>query len=76
MKTLCVGNFPVFVTDETLRKRFEAYGELMSFEIFRGAIKGVAVVEYMDVKAAREALRREDGTRMEGHTLCVSEYHG
>lgn len=71
------GNLSRDVTEEELRKAFEAFGEVTSakivFDKFSGQSRGFGFVE-MPVKAEAEAaLSGLNGKQLKGRTLTVNE---
>ena len=72
-----VGNLSYDMTEENLRKAFEAFGEVSSASIIKdqytGQSKGFAFVEMSDRTKALEAIEKLNGTDMEGRNVKVNE---
>ena len=72
-----VGNLSYDMSEEGLRKTFEAFGEVSSASIIKdqytGQSKGFGFVEMSDHTKATEAIEKLNGTDMEGRNLKVNE---
>jgi RNA recognition motif-containing protein len=72
-----VGNLAREVTEEDLRKSFEAYGEVTSAKIitdkFTGSSRGFGFVEMPKSPEAQAAIHGLDGTDLKGNALKVNE---
>ncbi len=72
-----VGNLSYEVTEEDLRKTFEAFGEVESVKIikerFSGESKGFGFVEMPDKAEAQSAINDLNGTELKGRMLNVNE---
>ena len=67
MKNLFVGNLDSEVTQEDLRRLFEAYGQVVQVHIIRdrdtGLPRGFAFVEMTNAAEAEKAIRALNGSR-------------
>jgi RNA recognition motif-containing protein len=74
-KKLYVGNLPFSTTEEELRERFAAHGEVTSAKVITdretGRSRGFAFVEM--ASGAEEAMRALDGNQFGGRPLRVNE---
>jgi RNA recognition motif-containing protein len=72
-----VGNLPYQVTEEDLRKAFEAFGRVESAKIimdmYSGRSKGFGFVEMPDEGEANSAIEGLNGKDLKGRTLNVSK---
>jgi RNA recognition motif-containing protein len=72
-----IGNLPRDITDEELRKAFEAFGEVTSTTIikdkFSGEPRGFGFVEMQVNAEAQAAIAGLNGTQLKGQTLIVNE---
>jgi RNA recognition motif-containing protein len=72
-----VGNLSREVTDEELRKAFEAFGQVTSVNIikdrFSGESRGFGFIEMATKSEAQAAITGLNGTSMGDRTLTVSE---
>jgi RNA recognition motif-containing protein len=72
-----VGNLARDVTEEDLRKAFEAFGQVASVTIlkdkFTGEPRGFGFVEMPAKAAADAAIRGLNGKALKGRTLTVNE---
>lgn len=72
-----VGNLPRFVTEETLKGLFEAFGQVTSVRLikdkFTGDLKGFGFVDMPDQGEAEKAIADLNGTEFEGQRLKVNE---
>ena len=72
-----VGNLPREVTEEDLRKAFEAFGQVTSAKIitdkFTGDPRGFGFVEMSNSTEAQSAISGLDGKDLKGRTLRVNE---
>lgn len=72
-----VGNLSRSTTDESLRKAFEAYGEVVSVRVmkdkFTGEPRGFAFVEMKTDDDAMAAIEGLNGKSLEGSALRVSQ---
>ena len=72
-----VGNLSYDMSEENLRKTFEAFGEVTSASIIKdqytGQSKGFGFVEMSDHSKATEAIEKLNGADMEGRNLKVNE---
>jgi RNA recognition motif-containing protein len=71
-----VGNLSYSVTDEELKKAFEAFGEVTSVNIitdqYSGRSKGFGFVEMPGKEEAEAAINGMNGKEMGGRTLNVN----
>lgn len=72
-----VGNLSRDVTEEDLRKAFEAFGQVASVSIlkdkFTGEPRGFGFVEMPAKAAAQSAIRDLNGKELKGRALTVNE---
>jgi len=72
-----VGNLSRDVTEEDLRKAFEAFGQVTSAKIitdkFTGSSRGFGFVEMSESPEAQSAISGLDGKDLKGRTLRVNE---
>jgi len=72
-----VGNLSYTVTEDGLRKDFEAFGQVTSVSIikdkFSGQSKGFGFVEMASADEAKAAIAALNGKDMNGRNLNVSE---
>jgi RNA recognition motif-containing protein len=72
-----VGNLSFDVTEQDLRKAFEAFGEVASANIisdkFTGQSKGFGFVEMSAKEQAQAAIAGMNGKEMKGRALNVNE---
>jgi cold-inducible RNA-binding protein len=72
-----VGNLSREVTEDELRKAFEAYGQVTSVNIIKdrysGESRGFAFVEMTTKTEAQAAITALNGTSLKERTLSVSE---
>ena len=72
-----VGNLPREVTEEDLRKAFEAFGQVTSAKIitdkFTGDPRGFGFVEMSNSTEAQSAISGLDGKDLKGSALKVNE---
>lgn len=76
-KKLYVGNLPFSATEESLKEAFSRFGTVESVAVitdrYTGQSKGFGFVEMATNQEAAEAVRKMDGTEMEGRAIKVSE---
>jgi len=64
------------MSEESLRKLFEQYGEVVSAKIIKdrmtGRSRGFGFVEMSDSEEANEAIKSLDGKEVEGRNLRVN----
>ena len=76
MKNLFVGNLDSEVTQEELRRLFEAYGQVMQVHIVRdrdtGLPRGFAFVEMKHEAEAENAIKALNGSILRDRALNVS----
>jgi RNA recognition motif-containing protein len=64
------------MSEDSLRKLFEQYGEVVSAKIIKdrmtGRSRGFGFVEMSDSEEANEAIRSLDGKEVEGRNLRVN----
>jgi RNA recognition motif-containing protein len=72
-----VGNLSRFVTEESLKELFAAFGTVTSVRIikdkFTGEPKGFGFVDIPDQGEAEQAISQLNGTELEGKRLTVNE---
>ena len=72
-----VGNLSHDVTDEELKKAFEAFGQVASVSLVKdklsGEPRGFGFVEMPDKAEAQAAIRALNGKELKGQTLNVNE---
>ncbi|MEW6034550.1 MAG: RNA-binding protein [Chloroflexota bacterium] len=72
-----VGNLPYDLTEDELRKEFEAYGEVASVSIltdkYSGRPKGFGFVEMASKSKAEEAIMGLNGKALKDRTIVVNE---
>lgn len=72
-----VGNLSYQLTEEEMRKAFEAFGEVTSANIIRdhetGQSKGFGFVEMPERDNALEAIEKLNGTDLAGRNIKVNE---
>jgi len=72
-----VGNLAFQTTEETLRPKFEAFGDVASVNIiadkYTGRSRGFAFVEMPSDDQANAAIEGLDGTELDGRTLKVNK---
>lgn len=75
-----VGNLSNDVTEDDLRKVFEAFGQVESVNIikdrFSGQSRGFAFVEIPNKNEALAALKEADGKELNGRSMKVNEARG
>ena len=76
MTKLFVGGLPYSVDNQKLNEIFSAFGQVVSATVitdkFTGQSKGFGFVEMADDANAQEAIRKLDGSDLEGRRLGVS----
>jgi cold-inducible RNA-binding protein len=74
---LYVGNLPFSATDDSLREMFGQAGQVESARIITdrdtGRSKGFGFVEMLTEQAATEAIKKFNGTEVDGRSLTVNE---
>jgi RNA recognition motif-containing protein len=74
---LYVGNLPFSATDEGLREMFAQAGQVESARIITdrdtGRSKGFGFVEMSTEQEASEAIKKFNGTELDGRALTVNE---
>jgi len=72
-----VGNLSREVTEDELRKEFEAFGQVTSVNVIKdrytGESRGFGFVEMATKSEAQAAINGLNGTSLGERTLCVSE---
>jgi len=72
-----VGNLPFSATDDSLREMFEQAGQVQSARIITdrdtGRSKGFGFVEMTTDQEASEAIKKFNGTELDGRALTVNE---
>jgi len=72
-----VGNLSRDITEEDLRKTFEAFGQVASVTIikdkFSGESRGFGFVEMPDKAEAQAAINGLNGKELKGRTLNINE---
>jgi RNA recognition motif-containing protein len=72
-----VGNLPFSATDDSLREMFGQAGQVESARIITdrdtGRSKGFGFVEMSTDREASEAIRKFNGTELDGRSLTVNE---
>ena len=72
-----VGNLAFTVTEEDLKKTFEAYGQVTSVNIIKDQYsnqsKGFGFVEMPDSSEAQSAISALNGKELNGRTLTVNQ---
>lgn len=70
------GNLSYRMTEDSLRELFEQHGEVTSVKIIRdretGRAKGFGFVEMSDKEKAENAIKKLDGTEVEGRNIKVN----
>jgi len=71
-----VGNLAYKMSEDSLRKLFEQYGEVASVKIITdrltGRSKGFGFVEMSDNSGAENAIQKLNGTEVEGRNIKVN----
>jgi len=74
---LYVGNLPFSATDDSLREMFGQAGQVESARIITdrdtGRSKGFGFVEMSTEQGASEAIKKFNGTELDGRSLTVNE---
>jgi RNA recognition motif-containing protein len=74
---LYVGNLPFSATDDSLRELFSQSGQVESAKIITdrdtGRSKGFGFVEMSNEQEAADAIKKFNGTDMDGRSLTVNE---
>jgi RNA recognition motif-containing protein len=74
---LYVGNLPFSATDDSLREMFGQAGQVESARIITdrdtGRSKGFGFVEMSTEQEAAEAIKKFNGTELDGRSLTVNE---
>ena len=72
-----VGNLPYEISDDELRKAFEAFGEVSSVNIVTdrntGDSKGFGFIEMTVQSEAEEAIKKLDGSALKGRDIRVNQ---
>ncbi|MCC7412893.1 MAG: RNA-binding protein [Gammaproteobacteria bacterium] len=72
-----VGNLPYRISEDELRSSFEAYGTVSSAKIVidreTGKSKGFGFIEMPTQSEAEEAIKKLDGTDLNGRNIRVNE---
>ncbi len=72
-----VGNLAYTVTDEDLKKAFEAFGQVASAQVIKDQYsdrsKGFGFVEMPDTSEAQAAISALNGKELNGRSLSVNE---
>ncbi len=72
-----VGNLPYEISDDELRKAFEAFGEVSSVNIVTdrntGDSKGFGFIEMTVQSEAEEAIKQLDGSALKGRDIRVNQ---
>src|ERR1044071_5633584 len=76
-KRLYVGNLPFSATDESLMRMFQQVGQVESARIITdrdtGRSKGFGFVEMSTDQEASDAIKKFNGTELDGRSLTVNE---
>jgi len=76
-KKLYVGNLSYQTTEDTLRREFSAYGEVLSCSIivdrYTNQSKGFGFVEFAEDQSAEAAIGGMNGQSLDGRQLKVNE---
>ncbi len=76
MTKLFVGGLPYSIDNQKLNEIFAAFGQVVSASViidkFTSQSKGFGFVEMADDSSAQEAIRKLDGSDLEGRRLGVS----
>ncbi|MBI2601060.1 RNA-binding protein [Candidatus Daviesbacteria bacterium] len=76
MTKLFVGGLPYSINDQKLNELFSQFGQVLSANVitdkFTNQSKGFGFVEMADDAAAQEAIKKLDGSDLEGRRLGVS----
>ncbi|MCP4632074.1 MAG: RNA-binding protein [candidate division Zixibacteria bacterium] len=74
---LYVGNLSPSTTEDTLRQKFESFGEVSSVNIIKdrysGESRGFGFVEMMTKSEAESAMTDLNGSELDGKSLNVNE---
>ena len=72
-----VGNLPYNLSEESLRKLFEEYGEVVSAKIVRdrntGKAKGFGFVEMTEGTSGDDAIQKLNGSEVSGRNIRVNK---
>lgn len=70
------GNLSYRMTEDSLKELFEQHGEVTSVKIIKdretGRAKGFGFVEMSDKEEAENAIKKLDGTEVEGRNIKVN----
>ncbi|MCK4432142.1 MAG: RNA-binding protein [Candidatus Aminicenantes bacterium] len=70
------GNLSYRMTEDSLKELFEQHGEVTSVKIIKdretGRAKGFGFVEMSDKEKAENAIKKLDGTEVEGRNIKVN----
>lgn len=76
MTKLFIGGLPYSIDSQKLKEMFEQFGEVISANVitdkFTNQSKGFGFVEISDDNAAAEAIKKLDGSDLDGRRLGVS----
>lgn len=76
MTKLFIGGLPYSVDNQKLNEIFAVFGQVMSATVitdkFTGQSKGFGFVEMADENCAQDAIKKLDGSDLEGRRLGVS----
>src|SRR4030042_5026076 len=76
-KRLFVGGLPYSVTDTQIKEMFAVFGEIVSCNVIVDRVtnnsKGFGFVEMEDDADADKAMKKLDGTEVEGRKIVVNE---
>ena len=76
-KKIYVGNMNYKTDEPTLRREFEAFGEVVSASVitdrYTGQSKGFGFVEMDSDESANQAISLFDGKELDGRTIKVNE---
>ena len=72
-----IGNLPKTTDEETVRKLFEAYGEVTEVKLikdnFSGELRGFGFITMPSKSDAQKAIQEANSTEIEGRSLIVNE---
>jgi RNA recognition motif-containing protein len=72
-----VGNLSYDATDETIRKAFESFGQVISAKVIKdkytGQSRGFGFVEMVEQTQAQTAIKSLNGKELQGKEISVSE---
>lgn len=72
-----VGNLPKTTAEETVRKLFSEYGEVIDVKLIKdqytGELRGFGFIEMPSKSDAQKAIQEVNGKDLDGRTLVVNE---